>query len=364
MTQAILSLSLWFVVFPMLIGVLPAFAFRKSSLRFGSIYLYGFIMILALLQLVAVPYILTFHTFSQFVKLFKILVLSLSSVGFLVLITQIIRKGGSTFLCFPEPKKLKRSNLLTYILFFAILLYQMIMAVVYMMPNGDDAYYVGLALLADSKDAMYTIDPYTGASTALQYRHVLAPLPMYVGLLARESGLHATIIAHTVLPPVLILVSYMLYYKIAWALFDGNMNRISIFMVIMAGIKIFGGTSIYTSEVFFLTRTWQGKSILANLAIPGAFLCMLLLSGKTWQKKRVDDEVRKKNFGIYILLIAMNLVGALASSLGLLLLAFFEMVMAVVIAIRNRRISVLIFTGLCQIPSLIYILLYIKEKGF
>ena len=363
MTQAILSLVLWLLVFPFFTGVLPTFALKKSSLRLGSIYLYGFLFVLALFQIMAVPFVLARLTLTKLIMVFKPVVASLSVVGFVILVVQMIRTGVSEFICLPSPKKFAKSNILTFILFMALILFQVIMSVIYMTPNGDDSYYIGEALIANARDLLYTIDPYTGHSVYyLQPRHVLAPFPLYYAMLARESGIHVTIIAHTILPPVLILVTYMMFYKIAHALFDGEFGKVSIFMVLIAGIQMFGGNSIYTNEVFFLTRTWQGKSVLANIALPGAFMVMLYLSKRTEKKKKWEDEENRGNtFGIYLLMVLVNLTGALASSMGLLLLLFFERLMALIIAIRNKRFTVLLWSLLCQAPTAVYLLLYIRR---
>lgn len=363
MYTAIFNLSVWLVVFPICIGVLPAFALKKTSVRFGSIYCYGFLFMLALLQFVAVPFVVLEKSFSQLLFVYRIALISLSVLGFLLAVLECYRKSIEEFFCLPSPKRLTRNSLITYLLFFALFLFQIIMSVIYATPNDDDAYYVTQGLIAANSDKLYTVDPYTGAAGALNARHALAPLPLFFAVLSRVSGIHTAIIAHSVLPPFLILLTYMIYYKLGHALFDEDNEKLSIFLVLIAGIQMFGATSIYTSEVFFLTRTWQGKSILANVAIPAAFLGMLYLSKKT-ETLTVDEEkeLRKSNGGIYFYLVLVNLAGALASSMGILLLAIIEMVNAIIIAVRNKNITVAIGTLICQIPSAIYLLLYLRMR--
>ena len=130
-------------------------------------------------------------------------------------------------------------------------------------------------------------------------------------------------------------------------------------MVIMAGIQLFGNYSIYTNETFFVTRTWQGKSVLANIAIPAAFYILLRICART-ERERTDDEMKYGTglIGLFSVLFAVNLVGALASSLGMLLLCVLEGIMLLIIAIRNKCVRVIPAGIISVIPCVVYMLLY------
>ena len=74
------------------------------------------------------------------------------------------------------------------------------MAFAYASFDGDDAYYVVQSVLADQTGVLNRIRPYTGLSTDLDIRHALATLPLWIAYVARMTGIHATIVAHTLLP--------------------------------------------------------------------------------------------------------------------------------------------------------------------
>ncbi len=53
-----------------------------------------------------------------------------------------------------------------------------------------------------------------------------------------------------------------------------------------------GNISIYTNETFFLTRTWQGKSVLANLILLVELWLMLELCAREKNKERQEETDR------------------------------------------------------------------------
>ena len=129
-------------------------------------------------------------------------------------------------------------------------------------------------------------------------------------------------------------------------------------MIILSMIILFGATSVYTREIFFLSRTWQGKSVLANVIIPFAFYLILQLCRQT-EKGEIH---RYRLVGIYFLIGLVNISGALMSSLGLLLLLVFEFAMYIVIAIRNKNLIIPIAGIPTLIPCCVYMLLYMVMK--
>ncbi len=93
---------------------------------------------------------------------------------------------------------------------------------------------------------MYRINAYTGQLSSPDYRHALAPFSMFIGFLAKRSGLHVAIIAHIVLPLILIPVSYLAYYKVGVELFEKDKKKVNVFMLIISAVQIIGGASPYT----------------------------------------------------------------------------------------------------------------------
>lgn len=352
---------MWLWLIPMFVGIIPSYLLERGKKRIGTVFLSGWIFMLAVFQLLAAPMVLSKQTLSDLIWLFSTVIYSFALAGIFVLLVGVRKDSLRDYFVVPGWKSMDRNERGTWIFFILLMLFQIVMSFVVSTPDGDDAYYVAHAQIAALKDTMYLEDAYTGVYRGLDSRHVLAPFPMFIALLARKSGMHAAAIAHSVLPTVLIVVTYLTFYKISTILFpDREKNKRSVFMVLMVGMQIFGSYSIYTNETFFVTRTWQGKSILANIAIPAAFYILLRICAST-EAKQTDQEQKYGTTlaGLAAVLFAINLVGALASSLGLLLLCIMEGLLLLIIAVRNRTMSVIPAGMISMLPCIVYMLIYI-----
>ena len=357
---------LWLVIFPLLMGMLPCHLIAKQRKTPAQVYLCGFFMMLGIFQIPAVIIVLRRGHLSLLINIMFWIAVVLSFLGFVLAVVQITKTTAKESFELPSVRGKSRSELGLWVVFYVLLALQLVVSVLVMTADGDDAYYVGQALVADVTDLVYYFDPYTGAYSVLDYRHALAPFPLFIALLARQSGLHAAVVAHTVLPSFLIVASYMIYMQIGRLLFRKDKSRLPMFMILICLLNDFGIYSRYTRETFFLTRTWQGKSVLANLVIPMAFLIMLALVRRTEpgadKNAEEADAGRMRTAGLFVLLFLVNMTGALSSSLGLLLLIVFETLYILMAAVRNRR-PILILGGiLSMIPCYYFMTMYALER--
>ena len=240
-------------------------------------------------------------------------------------------------------------------LFLASVGYQMYMAFAYASFDGDDAYYVVQSVLADQTGVLNRIRPYTGLSTDLDIRHALATLPLWIAYVARMTGIHATIVAHTLLPLIFIPLTYYVFVQIGRKLFSDGSVKLPIFLTLVSIMQIWGNISIYTNETFFLTRTWQGKSVLANLILLVELWLMLELCAR--EKNRERQEETGSQLPYWLLLAVNHIAAAMMTSMGAFLTALLFGITALVAAIRYRSWSILWKTALCCIPNVIYLAL-------
>ena len=266
------------------------------------------------------------------------------------------------------------------LLFLGVVGFQLYMSFTRASFDGDDAYYGVQAVIAQQMDTLYRINPYTGRSSPLDVRHALALFSVWEAYVGSMSGVHATIVAHSVVPLVLIPVTYILYYQTGRILFRKKRELLPVFMVLMALWQMFGAVSIYTPETFFLTRTWQGKSFAGNFVIPAVLWLFLSLfeqksegtqvqllkegwkiveSGKSIAGYR--EEVSKEpdgQRGLWILLALLNLAGGASSSLAILLSCLMTAGFGFLFALKERKFSVLVKAGLTCILGGVYVVLY------
>lgn len=351
----IIFFILWLGAIPIFSGVMLVGLVEKKHKRPSSIYLSGWLLMISVFQLVGTVCVLRGETLTRLIVYFAVIMVTCTIIGLLMVVFGMVNRSFSENYSFHNIKNLSLANRLTWLLFYVMFAFQLFMSVYLDTPNGDDAYYLSVANMADKLDELYIRSPYIGYLEGLHLRHALSQFPIFYAFLARESELHVAIVAHTIMPPVLIMITYLIYYKIASALFDDDENKVPVFMVMISLVQIFGASSIYASEVFFLTRTWQGKSMIANIAIPASLLMMLRIS-----KCSEGTKARGTRWMGYCFLLALvNLITGFASCLGLLLLAIYEAVVILVISIRNNQLKVLVGGIIANIPSAIYILLYL-----
>ncbi len=239
-----------------------------------------------------------------------------------------------------------------WILFLALLLFQLVQAVRMTYGDGDDAFYVAVAANTAESGAMYSTEPYTGAHTLLNVRYGLAPFPVWIAFLSRVSGIPAVSVAHLALPVTLITMTYAVFYFIGGKLLPKGDERLPMFLVFTEILVLFGDYSIYTPENFMIARSRQGKAALCSIVIP--FVIYLLL---VWVQSLQNG--RKISFSHYALLTAAMFAGCLCSTLGAVLVIMLVGVAGVTAAVCYRKKYVILPLAVCCIPCVCYGCLYL-----
>lgn len=369
MLTAVISLLFWLVVIPLCIGLVPVNFILPRRRTPGLLFLAGYFFMWALFALAAIPAVLwvEYDNFKVATAVFTVLSISCAVLGIFLwyrnrvsgeesLLGVRIRNDKSVIKGAGLKNLLKnmlRADRIEWLLFFLLLGFQLYKAAAFASFDGDDAYYVVESLLAQQTGTMYRILPYTGGSTGLDVRHVLAVFPMWVAFVAVKAGIHATIVSHVVMPFVLIPLPYLLYYEIGKLLFKGSSaENLPVFMVIMSLFQIFGNVSIYTNETFFLTRTWQGKAVAGSLVIPALLWLFLLLGEEREQEKRAD-------MGLWLLFVCVNMTAGICSSIAVFLVSILTALTAFVLMVTKKDIRLLLRFGAACIPNVIYMGIYV-----
>lgn len=365
MTQ-IISFIFWLVAVPFCIGQIPAYFMpeERSGSNFkinpGVIFLAGYLLMWAVFEVIAVPAVILiqYNNFLFVLRWFMAAAILLSIAGLLLWYLKEKRRREEVrpiLLSDLAPHKVSLEVKIEWLIFLALVGFQLYMSVTRASFDGDDAYYVVQSLMAQQNGGMYKNLPYTGRSSPLDIRHALAVFPMWIAFVAVKADLHATIVAHVIMPLVLIPLSYLVYYEIAKALFASRKENIPVFMIVMGMFQMFGNVSIYTNETFFLTRTWQGKAVAGSFVIPMLFLMLLWLYDG--EKKR-----GKQSVGMWIMLVCLNMTAGVCSSIAVFLLAILLAVAAFCLMLVERDIRIPVKLGLTCIPNAVYVLLYLMLK--
>ena len=297
-------------------------------------------------------------------------------------------------------RKIRKRSIGTCIMWIiaaAVLSYMLIMAIRCTWFDGDDAYYVTQSVITQQTGTMYSIQPYRGGSTGLDLRHVMAAFTMWIAYISSACGFHAAIFCHTILPLIVIPITELIYLEIGRKLLgDKYRDLLPEFILFIVLFQIFGSTSIYTSETFLLTRTWQGKSMVANFLFPLMLLLWMEIlgignkadedsdgtavkSGAAETESAVEKNgateagsaaVKSENLEIenaastdkrepwWVMLFLLSACAGVFSSLAVILISAFSGLVALLFAIRRHSFRLIMNTLITLIPAIIYAVIY------
>lgn len=345
----ILVLFFFMVIVPLAMGAGVSVFVNKAEKNIYFMWVAGYLIMFAVFQIIAIPMILKMCALTTLVWSFgTVCVLGALAGG----IVRFVRGKRSATLRVVKEKERDKVAVVLWALFGVLLLIQLTAAVFMVCGDGDDSYYVAAATVAESSDKMYRILPYIGGPTSLDYRHALAPLPMFVAFLGRVTGLHTAALSHVALQFFLIPVTYCIYGLLGDRLFKGKKRAVAVFMIFVAIAIMWGNVSVYTAETFLLTRTRQGKASLANLAIPAVILLLYMVGERLAENKKVEKTL----WGI---LFAAVTTACFFSTFGGFLTALLLGVTGLCMIVTYKKWRLILPLGISVIPAAVYSVIYI-----
>lgn len=363
MILKILALVLWLLVIPALVGLVPIHFMNNVQKTFSKAIILGYIASFALLEFIGIPIVLffTYYGYNIFMGMFVVIMLFVAGLGVFITRKDIIHaRNNNDMKTFSLKCRLndfitefRDSSLESKIymgIIAALFVFQIVMALRMASYDVDDAYYNTYATTAQRYGTLYRTDPNTGKSTPLDLRHGLALFPIFQAFISTISDFHLLVVAHKVMPIVVIVLSYLLVYEIAKLLFPHSKEQSLIFLLLINVFRIFGNVSEYTTETFFFLRTWQGKALAGNFIIPAIIWFYLLMMNDR-------ENIMGKRYWSFILITL--LASGASSSLAVLLCGMLNVVIGGIFAIRDRNIKVFVKTLLSCLFGAIYILIYV-----
>ncbi len=321
----------------------------ESGLLFW--WISGQMVLWAVFQLVCVPFVLLEKDVDYVVKVFGMLAGLLAFWGVLCRIVQS-RRGKLRLLESQHVKTGWSAERIGWIIFAAILIFQLIQAVRLAYGDGDDAYYVAVSTIAEDSGMMYRKLPYTGGTTNVDIRHGLAPFPIWITFLAMISGMKVVGVAHVAVPLMLIPMTYGIFCLIGKKLFEGKRKQLPYFMILTEFLVLFGDYSFYTAERFMIARSRQGKAALGSIVLPMLLFVMLLFLNYLQEKQKIAWQ-------FWGLLCSVMLAGCLCSTMGAFLLCMMVAVTGLCAVVGYGRWKLLLPLALCCVPCVGYMLLYV-----
>lgn len=314
---------------------------NKRGTTLGEAYIRGFVLMLAVFQVVALPAFfmdLSLHVLTE-VYLAFIIVLVLSAV--VCRHKQLIYGLRNTLRLKKPSWPLATALILIFV--------QTLICGLFMHMDQDDAFYVGTAVTSVNTDSIFRFDCYTGEEyTVLPSRYILSPFPIFLAGLSQITGIHATIIAHTALPFLLIPLSYYIYWLIGRQMFQSSKTTSAVFLLLVVVVQLFSYYSVYTPGAFLLLRIWQGKAVLANILLPGIFYAGLLLWDKDCLEKRY-----------WLFMVCLSTASCLVSTMGFMLAPIMIGFIGLLCAIKKKSAKIILGAICSCIPNVIFSVLYL-----
>ena len=244
-------------------------------------------------------------------------------------------------LSFGSISEIWKNHSVMIILAGAVVLLQCLIVIFYEDTTVDAAYYVGTVSTSVYTDTLGRYNPFNGAiQKAFQARYVFSAYPMHNAVWCRLLGIHPIVQAKQVMSCMNVVTANLIIYQIGKRLFDGNRKKADLMLVFACVLQLFCGT-IYSSGTFFFTRSYEGKAILANIAIPAVLMCAV------WYLQ----EKNSRNVWIILFVTAVSALTFSGSAI------IFPIVIAAGMApaaVMNKRFSGLVYCAVCMLPSALY----------
>lgn len=302
----------------------------------------GYLLYFSVFELIAVPMTLKWVSLTCFAWVWAAVMVITVLTGCILLHGQWarqIREWGNVF----------RNHSWMLFLVAAVVLLQCLMVAAYQDNTADAAHYIGTVSTSVYTDTLARYNPLTGViQKKFNIRYDLSAYPMNNAVWCRLLGIHPIVQSKIVMAVVNILMINLIFYQMGKKLFRQDVKKADLFVAFVCLLQLFS-YSLYTSGTFQLTRCYEGKALLANVAIPAAFYAAVCL----WM-----DE-KTMNTWVFLMLASISALTFSGSSI-----IYPVAVSAAVLPVMlfRRKLSWAIPYALCMVPGFLYAAVYFSSK--
>ena len=319
---------------------------KNKPVRKGLTVIVGFFAYNILFFMVCFPFMIKYRPLGWLVKTWVPIVILIAVVSLAINRREIGSLWGD-FTAYV------RANRVASVIIFAIILVQLILVTCTYNFTLDAAYYVSNVTTSLQTDMINVYDPFTGAwQDHYEVRYLFATYSINDAVMCRVFSIPALIQTKLTMSGVVIILVNILYVMIAKCLFKEEKTRISselssaIMVAVMFVVNLMFFT-IFTSSLFLLTRTYEGKTIIGNLSITAIFYIFMLMVN--------DEEITLPWLSMFIISLGSMTI----SSSGNMLIPAQLAILFVPYMFIKKTLKPVFKLFMCMLPGIAMVLIYI-----
>ena len=313
---------------------------KNKTVNEGLCLIVGFFAYYILFFIVIFPFMIKYRPFSWFMKAWI-------PIELIILVASLILHGKGLANLFNKGISFAKKHIIATTIIVAVILLQVILVTCTYNFTLDAAYYVSNVTTTLETDMINVYDPFTGSwLDHYEVRYLFATYSINDAFMCKILGIPALIQTKLTMSAVVILIVNILYIMIAKHLFKDDVKGITV-MTVMMFVVNFMFFTIFTSSLFLLTRTYEGKTIVGNLSILAIFYIFMLMIN--------DEDISSP----WIMMFIVSLGSMTISSSGNMIIPATLSILFVPYMIVKRTIKPLPKLFACVLPGVLMMVVYV-----
>lgn len=334
------------LAFAALLVLLPMGAgyvfFHKGQLDRGLTFLFGVCAVLALFEVIYIPFFLLGLSFSLLTAVFFVAACAFALLG-------LVLRGNyaSAHPAAPRAPLSRREGLLA-IGVGLIILWQIARTTFGAGTwNIDDGWYIALTNTALYTDDIMRTDPLTGfpldyvEHMAEYLSYVFSPWPLFWGCFCRLLSFAPTVLMRTMLPGFIIILFYYVMLRLAMFFFRDSRETALTALLLFAVFCEIAGVAMNLKYTWIICYPWMGKAFGPSIISPLALLFFLL----------IEDADAQRQKALWLCIFVANIAGCMAASSCAEMTLMFLGCWGLIYIIRTRDFSALWRLCAVSMPS-------------
>ena len=341
----IILVFIFMVLVPFILGLLfERFFENGDKIVFSRCFAMGLSVVLTLFLIPAFPMIYVGTSFRALLYVYSVILAVFLIISLILNIKSLkikFQKSVSTIK--EELLSVDKLYLILLLATLAIIAFQTSLLIFKMHTDTDDCRFLAESLEAIENNTLLRLHVITGDELSFplgeMMKEVTAPYPLIISVLSVYTRMHPTVLAHVILPALLIPLCYATVYLLGKTILKDTKKTIC-YLYISSIVILFSFESIYSWGYTLLTIIWQGRSISAVIMLPLLWYIFI--------KVYVEEKMTPV---LFIAALTVGLANSCLSGMGALMAPITGCVFAFANLVKNKKLISSILIGISVIPS-------------